>query len=108
MKTKKKKTKELTKIEGLIDYSQTLEVQEETFKKVMFIYAMAIRELETKIGILKDEYKIFYHYELIDHIDTRIKEPKSIIEKMKKRDNSMYIKKRHFFNKRINLKIARS
>ena len=86
MKTKKKKTKELTKIEGLIDYSQALEVQEETFQKVMFIYAMAIRELETKIGIFKDEYKIFYHYELIDHIDTRIKEPKSIIEKMKKRE----------------------
>ena len=41
MKTKKKKTKELTKIEGLIDYSQALEVQEETFQKVMFIYAMA-------------------------------------------------------------------
>lgn len=85
MKTKKKKTKELAKIEGLINYGQTLEVEEETFQKVMFIYEMAIRELETKIGILKDEFKIFYHYELIDHVDTRIKEPKSITEKMKKR-----------------------
>lgn len=86
MKTKKKKTRNLVKIEGIIDYNQTLKIEEETFQKLMFIYSVAIKELATKIDILKDEFKTLYHYELMDHIDTRIKEPKSIIEKMKKRE----------------------
>ena len=86
MKTKKKKTKDLTRIEGLIDYNQTLKTEEETFQKLMFIYSVAIKELKTKIEILKDEFQIFNHYDLIDHIDTRVKEPKSIMEKMKKRE----------------------
>lgn len=86
MKTKKKKTKDLTRIEGLIDYNQTLKTEEETFQKLMFIYSVAIKELKTKIEILKDEFQIFNHYELIDHIDTRVKEPKSIMDKMKKRE----------------------
>ena len=41
----------------------------------MFIYSIAIRELETKIGILQDESKIFYDYDLIDHVSSRIKKP---------------------------------
>ena len=86
MKSKKKKENNLIKVENFIDYNQSLKTEEENFKKLMFIYSMAIRELETKIRILKDEFKIFYDYELIDHIETRIKEPKSIINKMRKRD----------------------
>ena len=85
MKRKRKETNHLIKVENFIDYNQTLKVEDETFQKLMFIYSVAIRELETKIGILKDEFKIFYHYDLIDHIDTRIKKPESIIHKMKKR-----------------------
>lgn len=85
MKRKKEKTNQLISVENFIDYNQALKVEDETFQKLMFIYSIAIRELETKIGILKDEFKIFYHYDLIDHIDTRIKKPESIIHKMKKR-----------------------
>lgn len=85
MKPKKKKTNTLIKVENFIDYNQILKVEDKTFQKLMFIYSVAIRELETKIGILKDEFKIFYNYDLIDHVDTRIKKPESIIHKMKKR-----------------------
>lgn len=85
MKRKKEKTNQLIRVENFIDYNQALKVEDETFQKLMFIYSIAIRELETKIGILKDEFKIFYHYDLIDHIDTRIKKSESIIHKMKKR-----------------------
>ena len=69
-----------------MDYNQELKIEDETFQKLMFIYSVAIRELETKIGILKDEFKIFYNYDLIDHIDARVKEPESIKNKMKKRE----------------------
>lgn len=85
MKTKKRKINELTKIENFIDYNQSLKVEDKTFQKVMFIYSTAIKELKTKIEILKDEFKILYEYDLMDHIDTRIKEPKSIVSKMEKR-----------------------
>ena len=47
---------------------------------------MAIKELKTKIEILKDEFKTFYQYDLIDHIETRIKTPESILAKMKKKN----------------------
>lgn len=85
MKQKKTKVDDLIKVENFIDYNQTLKVEDKTFEKLMFIYSIAIRELETKIGILKDEFKIFYDYDLIDHINIRIKKPESIIHKMKKR-----------------------
>lgn len=51
----------------------------------MFIYSIAIREIENKINILQDEFKIFYDYDLIDHVSTRIKNPESIMKKMEKR-----------------------
>ena len=85
MKSKKKKENQLIKIENFIDFNQTIKPEEETFQKLMFIYAMAIKQLKTKLEILKDEFEIFYNYDLIDHLNTRIKEPKSILTKMKKR-----------------------
>lgn len=85
MKQKKTKVNDLIKVENFIDYNKTLKVEDKTFEKLMFIYSIAIRELETKIGILKDEFKIFYNYDLIDHVNTRIKNSESIIHKIKKR-----------------------
>ena len=86
MKPKKPKVDNLIKVENFMDYNQTLKVEDKTFDKLMFIYSIAIKELKTKIEILKDEFKIFYDYDLIDHIDTRIKRPEGIIHKMKKRN----------------------
>ncbi len=86
MKPKKKKVNELIKIENFMNYNQAIKIEDETFQKLMFIYSVAIRELETKIEILKDEFKIFYDYELMDYIDTRIKTAESIMQKMQKRN----------------------
>lgn len=76
---------DLVKMENFIDYENKIEVKDKTFEKLMFIYSIAIRELETKIGIMKDEFKMFYDYDLIDHVNTRIKKPESIIKKMEKK-----------------------
>ena len=65
---------------------QALDVREETFDKLMFFYRSALNQLTTQMNIMKDEFKVMYNYDLIDHIDTRIKEPKSIIKKMEKRN----------------------
>ena len=64
---------------------EALDVKEEPFDKLMFFYKSALKQLETQMNIVKDEFKIMYNYDLIDRIDTRIKEPKSIIKKMEKK-----------------------
>ena len=48
----------------------------------MFIYRFALKEINTKLEILKDEFECFYDYNLIDHINERIKSPESIKKKM--------------------------
>lgn len=82
MKNKKVDNIELVKVENLLEITKDISIEDETFKKLMFIYSTAIKELKTKMKIIQDEFKIFYNYDLIDHIDTRIKEPDSIINKM--------------------------
>lgn len=73
-------------IENFLDNKeQALDVKEEPFEKLMFFYKSALNQLTTQMNIIKDEFKVMYNYDLIDHIDTRIKEPKSIIKKMEKR-----------------------
>ena len=62
-----------------------------TFEKIMFLYSIASKELETKLEIIKEEFKLFYDYELIDHMQTRIKKPDSIANKMKNKRITSYI-----------------
>lgn len=69
----------------LKDKDEKLDIKEEPFDKLMFFYKSALNQLTVQMNIVKDEFKIMYNYDLIDHIDTRIKEPKSIIKKMEKK-----------------------
>ena len=84
---KKDKVKELgiMEMKNFLSYDEKIEEKTNTFEKLMTIYEMAIAELETKINILQREFKVFYNYDLIDHINTRIKQPDSIVNKMKKK-----------------------
>ena len=84
---KKNKMKELGIVEmkNFLSYDEKIEEKTNTFEKLMTIYEMAITEIETKMNILQKEFKVFYNYDLIDHINTRIKEPDSIVNKMKKK-----------------------
>ena len=77
---------ELTIIENFLENKEEkLDVKEEPFDKLMFFYNSALKQLELQMNIIKDEFKVMYNYDLIDHIDTRIKEPKSIVKKMEKK-----------------------
>ena len=86
LKLKKRESTELVDLKNVLDYNQKVEASNETFQKLMFIYKMAIKEVNTKIEIFKDEFKMFYNYDLVDHVNTRIKAPKSIIQKMTKKE----------------------
>ena len=80
------KKNEIAIIENCIENkNEKLDVKEEPYEKLMFFYRTALKELEVQMNIIKDEFKIMYNYDIIDHINSRIKEPKSIIKKMEKK-----------------------
>ena len=80
------KKNEIAIIENCIENkNEKLDVKEEPYEKLMFFYRTALKELEVQMNFIKDEFKIMYNYDLIDHINSRIKEPKSIIKKMEKK-----------------------
>ena len=62
------KKEELLKIENYLSSKEKIKVEDKTFEKLMFIYSVAIKEITTKLEILKDEFTTFYNYDLIDHI----------------------------------------
>lgn len=78
-----KEETQLQRIENFLEINNKLDIKSKNFEKLMFIYSIAIKEIKTKLDILKEESKIFYDYDLIDHINTRMKKPNSIIKKMK-------------------------
>ena len=86
MERKKPKGNQLIKIENLLSTNENVDVNSKTFKKIMFIYSVGIKEIQTKLEIIQKESKIFYEYDLIDHINTRIKSPESIKKKMQSKD----------------------
>ncbi len=67
-------------MKNFLDYNQKVKVEDKTFQKLMFIYEMAIKELEVKIDIINKEFKIFYDYDLIDHVNTKIKKTRKYIK----------------------------
>lgn len=81
----KVKSEDMIKFESLVSEKEIVDTESETFKKLMFLYSSALRELETRIEIIKDEFKYLYDYDLIDHTKTRIKEPDSLIKKMQRK-----------------------
>ena len=86
MKNKKQESRNLVEMKNFLDYNKKINKEDNTFQKLMVIYKMAIKELNTKVEIIKEEYKLFYNYDLIDHINFRIKESDSIIKKMKNKE----------------------
>ena len=55
------------------------------FKKIMLMYNSALKEIETTVNILSDEFQTLYKYNPIEHIKTRVKTPESIIKKMERK-----------------------
>ena len=50
----------------------------------MFLYRSALQKMETKIGILIDEFQTLYNMNPIEHVKSRIKSPRSIAEKLRR------------------------
>ncbi len=55
------------------------------FMKIENIYRSAMKEINTKLEILDDEFQVMYDHNPIHHIECRLKTPTSIIEKLKRK-----------------------
>ena len=58
--------------------------QVDQWKSVMFLYDSALKEINTQIEILNNEFVHIYNYNPIEHIKSRLKTPDSIVKKLKR------------------------
>ena len=56
----------------------------DSWKEVTLIYNAALRQIETKIDILNDEFQHVHQYNPIEHVKARIKTPESSVKKLKR------------------------
>lgn len=58
--------------------------QIETWQEVTLVYNSALKQINTKLEILNDEFQHVHQYNPIEHIKSRIKTPESIVKKLKR------------------------
>ena len=58
----------------------------DSWKEVNLIYNAALKQVETKIEILNDEFQHVHRYNPIEHIKAMIKTPESFVKKLKRHD----------------------
>jgi len=56
----------------------------ENWTELILIYSSALKQVETKLEILNDEFQHVHRYNPIEHIKSRIKTSESIVKKLKK------------------------
>lgn len=69
------------RVRELMPYKGTDEELQEVIDEISLVYGSAIRELETKIQILSDDFDKKHSYMPIHHVASRLKSFQSIIEK---------------------------
>ncbi|MFF3026139.1 MULTISPECIES: GTP pyrophosphokinase family protein [Microbacterium] len=67
-----------------VDESAITEAKElrDQFQRFLREYEFGMREVETKISILRDEFTHDHAYNPIEHVKSRVKSPDSIVEKI--------------------------
>ena len=58
--------------------------QIDQWKSIMFLYDSALKEINTKIEILNNEFVQINNYNPIEHVKSRLKTPESIVKKLKR------------------------
>ena len=80
---------ELVSTKKEIVQNKKLTVKSDIFKEIMSIYSLSIEEINKIIKEMEVKYK---ELNLIDHVKCRIKSPKSIVNKMKKKKYNLTYK----------------
>lgn len=69
--------------------SEQYEEKYDQIERISMIYRSAIKEISTKISVLNDEFSVDRKRNPIEYIKTRVKSPKSIMEKLKRKGFEM-------------------
>ncbi len=69
----------------MLDEKGVLYQNVKEYLALQHLYNSAIREIRTKLEVLSDEFQVNYARNPIHHIESRLKSPRSIIEKLKRR-----------------------
>lgn len=56
----------------------------ESWNEVILVYNAALKQVQTKMEILNDEFQHVHQYNPIEHIKARIKTPESIVKKLRR------------------------
>ena len=56
-----------------------------TWEEILLLHNSALKEIETKLQILNDEFQHIHQYNPIEHIKSRIKSPESIVKKLRRK-----------------------
>ncbi|MBE5868251.1 MAG: GTP pyrophosphokinase family protein [Lachnospiraceae bacterium] len=56
----------------------------DSWTEVQLVYKAALRQIQTKMEILNDEFQHVHRYNPIEHIKARMKTPESIVKKLKR------------------------
>lgn len=70
----------------LLPIPEIFSEQAHSYMELMMMYRCAIREVQTKLEVLNDEFSIRYQRNPISFIKSRIKSPDSIIKKLKSKN----------------------
>lgn len=65
---------------------ESIDITSEKYNKLIFLYNSALKIVNTKLEILKEELREFYDYSPIEDITSRIKKPENILEKLNRKD----------------------
>jgi putative GTP pyrophosphokinase len=67
-----------------ISPAQLREMRDE-LQRFLLEYRFGMQEIETKIGILRDEFLLTHDYNPIEHVSSRVKSPDSLVEKVQRK-----------------------
>jgi putative GTP pyrophosphokinase len=75
-------------------WQPTLDIEDfrllrEQFTDFMLGYKFAIDEITTKINILREDFNNAHEYNPIEHINSRLKSPESVLEKVRRKNYAM-------------------
>ena len=59
--------------------------------RMMLLYKFALSELETKIEILREEFLMIHDYNPIEHTNSRLKSPESILKKLNRKGKTISV-----------------
>ena len=59
-----------------------LRAMRDEFQRFLLEFQFGLREVETKLGILRDEFLLMHEYNPIEHVSSRVKTADSIVDKL--------------------------